>query len=125
MDGDVSQTRVSRNGTTEITTVLGAKNCRDPTVSNDGDLLVFTTRAETTPGGTNGQNRFQIWLRNLTTTDTYLVSGLATGPNGRINPPGKGSPRAMISGAGQHVVFESAVDNFLGDTTSTRSRSSA
>jgi len=73
-----------------------------PEVSNDGDLVVFTSRngdlVETATAPT-----FNIYLRD---TELRTTSVLSSGTVGSVNLAG--GSEAAISGDGQHVVFSAA-----------------
>lgn len=117
LPGSSTHTRVSLNGTVEITTT-GNKNSSYPSAAiNDAGhtIIGFHTSAEDTPAppiNDNPNNLFQFWVRNDTTSATHLVSGRDWTPTGRTKPGTGPSDRGSISGNGRFVVFQSKAGNF-------------
>jgi Tol biopolymer transport system component len=106
--------------TTTIVSVSGSGdratgNSFSPSISADGRLVVFTSDANNlVTGDTN--NSSDIFLRDLSTNTTNLVSVSATGSQGNKN-----SSSPTISADGEFVAFQSDATNLVsGDTNNSR-----
>jgi Tol biopolymer transport system component len=103
------------SGTTEVVSLdsSGAPPTADsgePSVSDDGDLIVFTTTASLTPADTNGVP--DVYLRIRSARTTTLVSRDRSGVVGDA-----ASSQPMISSDGAHVVFASDATNLAAADT--------
>jgi Tol biopolymer transport system component len=106
------------SGTTELVSVdsSGAWSTADsaePSVSGDGDLVVFSTAASLTAGDTNGVT--DVYLRERSAGTTTLVSRDGTGVVGDA-----ASSQPTISAGGSHVVFASDATNLVAADTNGR-----
>ncbi len=106
--GTLQLVTVAANGTKTGEAVVGQPSGADSgfaSLSDDGNLIAFTSLAtDLVTGDTNSQR--DIFLRNLTTQQTILVSKTAAGV------PGTGdSLTSSISGDGQTIAFTSTAKN--------------
>jgi len=106
------------SGTTGLVSVdaTGAWSPADsaePSVSDDGDLVVFTTAASLTPADTNGVS--DVYLRTRSAGTTTLVSRDGSGVVGDA-----ASSQPMISADGSVVVFASDATNLVASDTNRR-----
>jgi Bacterial TSP3 repeat/WD40-like Beta Propeller Repeat len=84
-----------------------------PTITPDGHFVVFTSTANNLVPGDNSYLRSDVFVRDLWSNTTTLVSVNYTGTGGGNN----NSSGALISTNGRYVVFESdATDLVPGDT---------
>lgn len=98
--GVVTQANVKNNGQSSD------KGAIDPSISNDGRFVVFSSRVILTPD-TNAT--FDVFLRDMAQGSTMLVSHA----NQSQAAANDGSQSANISGNGQFVVFRSFASNIL------------
>jgi Tol biopolymer transport system component len=99
------------SATTELVSVdsAGAPAAADshtPTVSDDGDVVAFSTAASLTAADTNGVT--DVYLRDRSAGTTTLISRDAAGVVGDAD-----SSQPMISAGGSHVVFASDATNLV------------
>jgi hypothetical protein len=82
-----------------------------PTISDDGNLVAFSSGAfDLVPNDVNGAS--DVFVRDVATGTTVRVSVSTTGGDGDL-----ASGDAMLSGDGRHVAFSSAATNLIaGDT---------
>ncbi|MBW4420628.1 MAG: DUF4347 domain-containing protein [Myxacorys californica WJT36-NPBG1] len=79
-------------------------------ISNDGKIIAFTSVASNLGGGTDSNNGLDIFIRNLNTNTTTLVSAntsgtYSAGGGDALNRFGAFNP--MVSGNGEFVAFSS------------------
>lgn len=100
-------------------TTTGASSpalCDDPSISTNGDRVVFMTTAALDPADTDG-GVADIYLRNVTAATTVrLTAPRLTG--GGVSR-GSGSFGAAISGNGQFVAFTSSSSDLVSDANGT------
>jgi Tol biopolymer transport system component len=88
----------------------------EPSVSDDGRLVAFTSSATTLSAADNDllapEHRFDVFVRDVDADTTTLISR-AGGAVGAAANAGSGYP--SISGDGEHVAFASAATNFTAD----------
>jgi Tol biopolymer transport system component len=106
------------SGRTELVSLdsSGAPSAADsdtPTVSDDGDLIAFTTTAGLSPADTNGVS--DVYLRTRSAGTTTLLSRDAAGAVGDA-----ASSQPMISANGSLVVFASDATNLVAADTNGR-----
>jgi Tol biopolymer transport system component len=117
--------RDTRTGTTRLVSVAtgggatpaaGNADSTDPSVSDDGRFVAFTSAANNLVAGDNN-NRTDVFVRDLFTNETRLVSANLTNTG-----PGNGnSLQAAISDDGRFVAFTSEATNVASnDVTPTR-----
>jgi Tol biopolymer transport system component len=85
-------------------------------LSPDGRYAVFVSAQRLTPSDTN--NYQQVWLRNLQTRATTLVSVGSDGQAGNANSSGGQFAGAAISADDRYVAFTSAASNLVPGGTS-------
>jgi hypothetical protein len=73
-----------------------------PSVSNDGQFVVFSSSLDLTGG--NGDGNYEVFLLELPGTFTQVTSTTGSGPTGILNDG------PVVSGNGQVVAFSSAAD---------------
>lgn len=86
-------------------------SCDEPSISNDGRFVVFSSSATNLVSGDANASR-DVFLRDLQTNQTTLVS-VSTGgvqANGDIYNP-------QISGNGNYIVYETSASNLVADDT--------
>jgi hypothetical protein len=100
------------NGTTTRVSVSSAGvqatgQSREPALSDDGNLVVFTSSAgNLVSGDTN--NSTDVFLHDMTTGETIRVSVSSSGKQGNIQ-----SSLGSLSGDGTLVAFESSASNLV------------
>jgi hypothetical protein len=97
---------VSRVGT-EADGAPAERSCFRPSISNDGNRVVYGTLADMLTGNDTADSNFlpDVYLRDLTTNVTVRISERSDGePNGNSNS-------ASISGNGFYVAFTSTASN--------------
>lgn len=103
--------------TTELISVntggaSGNGDSYNPVISADGRYIVFQSRASDLVTGTDNNNAFDIFLRDRTLGQTFLVSVDANG-----NAAAKDSYSPQMTADGRKIVFASAADNLVNNDT--------
>lgn len=85
----------------------GPKGSAHPWISDDGDRIVFSTRALTVAGESNPSNKSHLLMRQVSTGQTFLISGknpVGGGP-GTQNLASGGHDFAKMSGDGKWIAW--------------------
>ena len=92
---------------------MGAGDSVDPSISDDGSLVAFTSRADLIPGG-NADGSYEVFVANTDGTSTVQI----TDSDDNSGTYTSGAPGALeIAGFGNYVVFGSDADH-TGDNPS-------
>lgn len=108
--------RDRQTGTTELVSATpegkpGNRASTQALISGDGQIVTFVSRAsDLTPGDSNSAS--DIFVRNLATGTTRLVSQIPSGSSGNGH-----SWNPSIAGDGQRIVFESLASDLVAQDT--------
>ena len=89
----------------------------DPSVSSDGRFVAFRSEASDLVAGVDANTFRDIYLRDMTTGATILVSRTAAGTSGNSD-----SDSPSVSSDGNFVVFSSLANNLVAGDTSANGR---
>lgn len=108
---DLSTPPTTTRASVSSSEVQATGESRFPSMSSDGNFVVFESAAsDLVAGDTNGSR--DVFVRDLTLGTTELVSKSTAGVIGNFN---SGVP--SISGDGRYVTFESGATNLVADDT--------
>ena len=118
--------RDMRSGTTELAsgnadgTGAGALGGTVPALSSDGRFVLFESRGDALVSD-DLNHAYDVFLRDLTTSTTELISRAATNPPALTANAASLTANNAVSADGRYVVFESSAGNLVsGDTNGWR-----
>jgi hypothetical protein len=107
----VSNTTIVVSRKTGATGLLANQHCDSPSISDDGDVIVFQTTASLVTLDNNGL--MDIYLRVVSTNTTFLLSRGRHPMTGNAVAANGASFDAAVSGDGMTAAFTSAATNLL------------
>lgn len=114
----VSLVSVNAAGNAAGTVAPGGAGSTGASISADGNTIAFTSDSSNLSATTDSNGKTDVFVRNITTNTTTLISRSGTTSTQSANGP---SDNAVLSADGQLIAFTStATDLSAQDTTSTR-----